>query len=80
MKFTEGDMIRNKKTGQPYLICKITHVCLLVTDSQDNSDPAELFAILPRDYKNYLRDFEMHCTTVHPWEYWEDEYNIFNQL
>ena len=80
MKFTEGELIRNKNTGKPYFICKITNVCILVTNPVEKNDPCELYAILPKDYAHYVRDLDMKCVTIHPWGYWEDNYNVFYQL
>jgi hypothetical protein len=75
--FILGDVIRNKKTGIAYLICYINPVCILVEDMRDKSDPAMLFAILPRDYAHYAKDTDMNCYAVKRYQYWLDDKMIF---
>ena len=69
MKFLIGDIIRNKKNGIAYLICNVNNVCLLVVDLRDKTDPAMLYAIMPRDYQFYARDLDMNFYHVKRYTY-----------
>ena len=77
MTFQEGNIIRNKKSGHPYLVCYINAVCILVVDIKKEGNPISLFAILPRDYSKYARDIDMNCYAVKRSSYWMDEKLIF---
>ena len=74
MRFKPGEIIRNKRTGKPYLVVYICRVSVLVIDPQLNGDPLNLFAILFRDWDRYKRDIEMKCTTTKQYIPFSEEY------
>jgi len=75
--FETGHIIRHKKTAKPYLIVYINEQAVFVTDLQSKEDPTPIYAVLPRDVSNYVRDLDMTCYTVKQYGYWKDVKNIF---
>jgi hypothetical protein len=78
MTFTPGQIIRNKKTGKPYLIIFMPETAILVVDLESKDDPVPLRAILPRDIRYYARDLDMDVHTISSvYGYWTEIRNIF---
>ena len=75
--YRDGEILRNKKSGKPYLIILHNPTCLIILDIEHEEDPAPIYALLPRDFRNYYRDIEMNCYTVKRYSYWMDARNIF---
>lgn len=74
----EGEIIRNKKTAHPFLLVSITPECWLVVDLEQKETPSIVYAILPKDYRYFLKDTDMECYTVKTtFSYWRDIHNIF---
>ena len=74
MRFKVGDLIRNKRSGKPYLVVFVCRVSVLVIDIELNGDPLNLFAILFRDWDKYRRDIEMKCMTTKQFMPFDEEY------
>lgn len=78
MNFQQGQIIRNKKTGKPYLIVFTPETALLVVDLCMKDDPVPLRAILPRDFRYYARDMDFDVHTISSlYSYWSEIRNVF---
>ena len=74
MRFKVGDLIRNKRSGKPYLVVFTCRVSILVIDPETINDPMNLYAILFRDFEKYRRDIEMKCMTTKQFMPFDEEY------
>lgn len=63
--FKEGEVIRDKKTGNPYMVTYVNHVCIFVVELTQSTDPAVMKAILIRDYSNWSHDLDMEVKVEH---------------
>lgn len=53
----KGDLIRNIKTGQPYLVIHLyLHTATMIVEANEPSPTRTPFIILPADYPNYAPD------------------------
>jgi len=78
MTFSQGQIIRNKKTGKPYLVVFTPDPAVLVIDLQLKDDPVPVRAILPRDIRFYAPDLDFDVHTISSlYSYWSDVRNIF---
>jgi hypothetical protein len=73
----EGDIIRNKETGKPYLVIWINHVCMFITDPEQQEELKDMKILLKKDYDKYTYDIQMECIkhyevyneSIIKWEY-----------
>jgi len=58
-RFSQGDVIRNIKSGHPYFVIYVSKVSTMVVDLESRAEQLIPAAILERNYMDYERDQDL---------------------
>lgn len=63
--YHQGQIIRHKETGQALMVLDCQELYTLVADLRIEGNPTPIYALLSRDYENWVPDLDMEKRITH---------------